>query len=163
MQSTSARAYDLSAYEEARKPAEINTHQRPHLTVRTTRRAKKSVSPLRLFCCAVLLVCLVAVAICNQVAMVEKGHQLSLAQQELETLKNEAAILQTKLESTASTKTIEENASQLGMGRVEPYQINYVQLTGEDKIEVAEGPGDSVVIQSALSVYHDLLEYMKLK
>lgn len=163
MQSSSARAYDLSAYQETRKVQEATAYARPQLTVRTTRQSKKGVSPLRLLCCAVLLIALVAVAICNQVAMVEKGHQLHLAQQELAALQNQAAILETRLESTASTKTIEEKAAQLGMGKAEPYQINYVQMVGQDKIEVLETAGTPAVMQTALNVYQDILEYMQVQ
>ena len=163
MQSTSARAYDLSAYEEVRKP-QATIQERPQLTVRTTRKVKKGISVGRLFCCTVLLLTLVSLAIYNNVVTVEMSDQLAQAKVQLETLQDQGATLQTKLDSTASTKAIEEYASsQLGMGKVELYQITYLNTPSVDKIEVTEPTSDSAIVQSALNVYNDLLEYMKLK
>lgn len=162
MQSNAARKYDLSSYEEVRTSSTRRQQpvERPNLTVRTTRRSKAKVSPLRLLLCAVLLVALVAVAICNQVMMVERNHELNLANAQLAQLQTQNQELQTKLDSAASTKTIEEQAALMGMGRVEGYQVNYVTITGEDRIEVLEVSEGGSIIQTALNVYTDLLEYM---
>jgi len=160
MQSTSARVlYDLSAYEESRKP---QAQERPQLTVRTTRQVKRGISPWRLLCCGVLLVALMSVAIYTNIVTVEMSDQLSKANAQLAVLQEEGAALQTRLESTASTKVIEEYASsQLGMGKAERYQVTYISLPGEDRIEVTEAAQKPTILQSALQVYNDLLEYMK--
>ncbi len=154
---TQARLYDLSRYEVP------EVEQRPTLTVRTSR-PQRRVSPFMLFCCTALTVALVSLSIYTNVVMIELGDQLSQSTAELELLKSETVLLQSKLESATSVKAVEEYAtSNLAMGKVDKYQITYIQLGESDKIEKTDKAPDRTPEQQLKKWLREVVEYLNIK
>jgi hypothetical protein len=164
MEESAAKVYDLSAYEEddGLSSRETGGQARPRLTVRSARRRRNRVSPFWLSLCAFALVVLVAVVIGHQAVMIKKGDDLDKAAQQLAGLQSRSAVLKTRIESAASSKKVEEQATVLGMGKMESYQVIYVSLAGEDRIE-APTAKEGGLTQAAMNLYGGLLEYMEPK
>lgn len=146
--------YDLSRYEVPEAAS------RPNLTVRTSK-PKRRASPFMLFCCTVLTVALVSISIYTNVVMIELGDQLNQRTAELEALKSETVLLQSKLESATSVKAVEEYATtNLAMGKVDKFQITYVQLGGSDKIEKTDKAPDRTPGQQMMKWLREVVEYL---
>ncbi len=151
-----ARLYDLSRYEEA------EVHQRPTLTVRTSR-PQRRVSPFMMACCIALTVALVSLSIYTNVVMIELGDQLSQGNAELELLKSETVLLESKLESATSIKAVEQYATNnLGMGKLDQYQVTYVQLSEHDRIEKTDKAPDRSPEQQLIKWLQEVVEYLNV-
>ena len=164
MQSTAARvldnrSYDLNDYRSVRE-----VEAAPELRVREGKAPRVGISPLRLVCCVALLVGLISLAIYNNIVMVELGDQLNAQKAQLQELQSQSVVLQSKLESQNSAQNVETYASaQLGMGRVDKYQVTYVTLDGDGAIFRTDKAPDKTPAQVLLRGFDSLLEYMKLK
>lgn len=161
MQSTAARR--LEEYEYSRDYRGVRKEEPPKLQVREGKRPQEGISPLRLLLCCVLLVALISLAIYNNIVMVELGDQLSDAKAKLEELQSEAVVLQSKMEQQTSVHNVETYASQtLGMGRVDKYQLTYINMGGEGAIYRTDKAPDKAPAQVFLRGFDSLLEYMRL-
>ena len=154
---STAKDYDLSRYEEEQREVQ------PELTVRSGKEMKPTVNKLRLFICAVLVVALVSLSICNNVMMIELGDQLETYNAQLAELQEETIRLQSKLEGTTSLSDVQQYASSnLAMGPVESYQITYVNLGVEDSVERTENTPDNTPVYILMQTLGGLLEYLHI-
>lgn len=165
MNSSAARKYNVSepSFYHYEQEADLYEYTPPKLTVRNGAKGRKKAPTFRLICCGVLLVALIATVIYGNVVQVEMGDRVVSVTKKLNELQGEGALLETKIESMASTKAIEEYASrELGMGKVENYQVTYIYRAGEDQIEAQNTGLDIPVGETMLKAYNGLLEYLKL-
>ena len=161
MRSSAARV--LEDYEYSREYRGVRREQAPRLEVKEGKRPDTGVSPVRLLLCVILLVALISLAIYNNIIMVELGDQLSDAKAKLEELQSEAVVLQSKMEQQTSVHNVETYASQtLGMGRVDKYQLTYINMGGEGAIYRTDKAPDKAPAQVFLRGFDSLLEYMRL-
>lgn len=161
MQYSTARV--LEEYESSRDYRVASRETTPALQVREGKRRGSEISPLRLLFCCVMLVALLSLAIYNNIVMVELGDQLSDAKARLDALQSEAVQLKSKLENQSSVQNIESYATEsLGMGKVEKYQITYLNLAGEGSIYRTDKAPDKAPSQALLRGFDSLMEYMKL-
>ena len=148
--------YDLRRYEEPERQP-----QRPNLTVRVNR-PERHISGFKLFVCLALTVALVSLSIYTNVMMIEMGDDIRQKSKELELLKSETVLLQSKLESATSIQNVEQYAAvNLNMGKVEKYQITYIQLDDGDKIEKTNKAPDKAPEQRLRSAWQKMVEYLK--
>lgn len=160
MQSSAARV--LEEYEYSREYHAAPRQTAPVLQVREGRKRGSGISPLRMLFCCVMLTALISLAIYNNIVMVELGDQLSDAKARLDVLQSEAVQLRSKLENQSSVQNIESYASQsLGMGKVEKYQITYLNMAGEGSIYRTDKAPDKAPSQLLLRGFDSLMEYMK--
>lgn len=161
MQYSTARV--LEEYESSRDYRAASRETAPALQVREGKRRGSEISPLRLLFCCVMLVALLSLAIYNNIVMVELGDQLSDAKTRLDALQSEAVQLKSKLENQSSVQNIESYATEsLGMGKVEKYQITYLNLAGKGSIYRTDKAPDKAPSQALLRGFDSLMEYMKL-
>ena len=161
MQSSAARV--LEEYESSREYRAAPRETAPKLQVREGKKRGEGISPLRLLFCCVMLIALISLAIYNNIVMVELGDQLSDAKARLDVLQSEAVQLKSKLENQSSVQNIESYASEaLGMGKVEKYQITYLNMAGEGSIYRTDKAPDKAPSQLLLRGFDSLMEYMKL-
>ena len=154
---TAYPSYDLSRYEEIEAP------YRPRLTLRTGRPKKQKLSRLQIFRCMILTIALFSLSIYNNVLVVELGDQLSRHTSRLEVLQNETVLLQSKLESVTSLRSVEKYArTHLGMGPVAEHQVTYVHLGGGDKIHKTNRAPDCTLEQQMKKLVRASLEYLRI-
>ena len=131
MDAMKQRAYDLSDYEKEQYSSDSE------LKV-IKGRNKKSSSGMSVGTIAVvlLLIGLIAATLYSNAVINELGNQINKANTEYAQLVSQNKKLTAVLESKVSLKNVESIASdKLGLAKMEPYQIEYVNLLPEDKIE----------------------------
>ena len=88
----------------------------------------------------VLLVCVAALLILFRYsAIVERDHRLELLKEERNAILDENKRMQVEIDSALNLDNVERIAMiELGMGKPEKYQTVYVNIQGDDYVEVAE-------------------------
>lgn len=129
-------AYDLSRFE------------RKKITRLPVKKAEKKpkvkILPIvSTFLCVVIAVTVTAMMMLSRVELNELTTKISAANKQLNQLKNENGRLNLQAESKISLNAVEEYAiNVLGMRKLQRYQIEYVNLTDSDKVEVAVAKDD---------------------
>ena len=98
----------------------------------------------------------------SHIALNEVSNDLLVAKQELSKLEGEAGNLQVSIESKSSMEEVDRIATQeLGMVKVESYQIQTVNLITEDTVEIVkEEPGESTLWDGIVAEFNILWEYL---
>lgn len=149
-------AYDLSLFESREKEA----FQR-HTKVKIVPKPKtKQTSKLTVFRWAAITVIavlsIVSVIFCN-VKLTELNDKVTKTQSAYNKAISEQTRLNMELESRMSLKNVENYAiTKLGLQKVQNYQIEYINLTNSDKVEV-NNQNRNVF----LDFLHNILEYFK--
>ncbi len=134
---TSNAAYDLSRFEAPERPRlEVVKPQKPK-PFSITR--AWGVAPIKIILLSVLLVGVISVMLASQIALVELGDEILTLQEELETLQSEEVRLQLQLDAGLSLENVEAMAEEMGLVKMENYQVERVYLNSDDAVVVAEG------------------------
>lgn len=132
-------AYDLSRFERR----EIT-----RLPVKKAKKKRLNVSISSFLSTAFLVVLALSVTammIFSRVELTELTAQINKAEKELNQLKNENIKLNIEAESQISLSKVEEYAKNvLGMKKLQNYQVEYVCLTQQDKVEIKARDKDSI-------------------
>lgn len=120
------------------------------------------VTPARLFC-AVFVAVLCVSLIYSQMVLTVETHKLSQCETELKTLQSEHVSLMSKYEQKYNADYIAEYAENtLGMVKLNASQIEYIELSGKEGIEVsASAPSTGGVVGSLVRGFTALLEYLR--
>ena len=121
---------------------------------------KMKISPLVLL----LTVVCIALALCvlyNNIKLNELTIQASRKTTELEEIGGQNVTLQLKIDQKNSLANIEQIATeQLGMVKLEAYQIHTVNLAGDDSIEVIADNSAPGFLDGVVASFNILLEYL---
>ena len=120
------------------------------------------VTPARLFC-AVFVTALCVGLIYSQMMLTVATHKLSDSETQLKTLESEHVSLMSKYEQQYNADYIAEYAENtLGMVKLNPSQIEYIELAGEEGIEVSSSaPATGGLVGSLVRGFTALLEYLR--
>lgn len=78
----------------------------------------------------------------GNIKMTQLSEQISTTQKKFDRAKSEQISLNSKLESRMSLEKVETYATgKLGLVKVQPYQIQYINLTDKDNVEVTGKTG----------------------
>lgn len=104
---------------------------------------------------------LVVFSLFQYVKMNELTIEKNKINRQLLTAENEKAILSVKLEAKQSLKEIEDIAqNQLGLVKIEKYQMDYVTIETEDKVEIIQKEKENTVFNQIANAFSVLLEYL---
>lgn len=114
---------------------------------------------------ALLLIGLIAATLYSNAVINELGNQINKANEEYTQLVSQNKKLTAVLESKVSLKNVENIAKdKLGLAKMEPYQIEYVNLLPEDKIEYIRDNKEEKISEKILnSVNHFIAKDNKKK
>ena len=130
-----APAYDVSALAapKVKQPPELRVlHNDQHKQAMLNR--GRAVRGVLLFALVMLVF---SVIVYNNMVLTELNEELATARREYEQLMDENGRMQVELEGKMSLRNIEQYAAeQMGMSKMEAYQIQYVDLGGDNKCEV---------------------------
>ena len=88
----------------------------------------------------------------------ELDRQISAAETKITTAQSESVRLNMQLDSMISLENVEEYAqNNLGMVKMESYQIEYIDLSGTDKVTLS---GSKTLNADSPSLYSRIMEYM---
>ena len=103
----------------------------------TNERAINTTNNFRfLFFLSVLSVVLIMISLFLRVQLTELTEQINQDTRKLEVLEGEELRERSQLEEKMSAHNIEEQAAKLGMGKVQDYQVEYINIQRKDNIEV---------------------------
>ena len=126
-------AYDLSAYEKVKQ----DNHQNELKVIRS--KANKKENALLTFksiAIGAFVIAVVAMSIYSNAIINELGNQILSANRDYAKLVGDNKKMTAVLESKVSLKNVEEYAKEnLGLAQMEQYQIEYINLLPNDKIE----------------------------
>ncbi|MEF9983113.1 MAG: hypothetical protein RR710_01090 [Oscillospiraceae bacterium] len=141
-------AYDLSAFQ-----TKQSSVVKPNLQVigKSKSTSVKAIS-LGTMLLGLLIIGMLAATLYSNALINELGNEISTANKEYTTLISENRKLATNLECKVSLKNIETYAKEnLGLSKIEPYQIEYVNMSPEDKIEYVKGEQEDKIAQKLIS------------
>ncbi|MDD3193081.1 MAG: hypothetical protein PHE47_04415 [Oscillospiraceae bacterium] len=155
---TGNQAYDLSRYEP--KVAE-------QPKVRVVKRAQPvksvyGVRPITLVLVAMIVVSITALLLYNNAMIAEISADITSATAQLEQLQNENGRLNRELDAKMSNETIAEIAvNELGLNKLENYQVAYVNLSSQDVVTAKNsgGTGIFVVIGQVITKIQEYLKF----
>ena len=155
MQSSSAYSYDIAALQPKVK-------QPPELKVVKNRQFADNRAVLKAFGVFAVSLLVIAVMLYNNVILTELNDEIDYYQEQYEVLKSENRRMEVELEGKISLRNIEEKATQdLGMARMESYQVEYVDLSEGDKVTVAS-PAQEGIFSRLSDAFGSFLEYLGL-
>lgn len=130
--SNSNTAYDYSRFEEKEVQSKPQIQQ-----VAKRKAAAKTVSVAKAGLYVLTAVIMLSMLIYGRAAQAELDSQYTSTLKAVNTLKDENALLQIKLESEMSLKNIEDIAkNELGLQKLNDQQIEYINFNTENKAEV---------------------------
>ncbi|MFV0496669.1 MAG: hypothetical protein ACK5L0_00665 [Candidatus Fimivivens sp.] len=134
--------------------------QPPELRVVENRNAGSNAVMFRGVAIFVLVLGIVCAILYNNMLLTELTSQIEDTEAQFEMLKNESRLMNVELESKTSLRAVEEIAeNQLGMAKVEGYQVQYIDLGAGDRVVLARAPQLNVIDQIQLA-YCSVLEYL---
>lgn len=136
-------AYDFSRFAPVEEPLEQEERkvQNPPAQKRKKQAAKKaSVKPIAVIKGVVIslfvMLSLTSIIVGN-IKIEQLSNQITSEQKQLDTEKSNAVSLNAKLEARMSMpKVVDYAENKLGLVKAQPCQIQYVQLTNKDRVEV---------------------------
>ncbi len=127
---------------------------------KVTASKKKYLSPFTVFS-AVVCVVLAAFVLNGYISLNELTLKTSKAKKQLETIESQNSVLCLAIDRKNSLGNIEELATeQLGMVKLESYQIHTVNLANEDSIEVVSEKDESGFLEGIVASFNILVEYL---
>ncbi len=130
-------AYDLSLFENRQRKVKPVPKELPRVLPRS--RLRTAMLLMGRVTAGIIVGLVLSAGIYSRVMLTETVDQLSRAEATLAELQSEQTRLKMQLDSKASIKNIEQYATgTLGLNRAEKYQINYIALSGDDKIAAVD-------------------------
>ena len=107
---------------------------------------------------SIFLLSMLSALLYGRIKVDELDRQISAAETKITTAQSENVRLNMQLDSMISLKNVEEYAqTNLGMVKMESYQIEYIDLSGADKVTVS---GARTLNANSTSLYSKIMEYM---
>ena len=120
----------------------------------------KKTSPVKVLAFMTVILALAFSVMYSRAQLTELSAQVSKVSKELDVLESENVRLNAELEERISLKNVEEYAAtELGMDKLDPSQVEYVTLSEGDKAEVKEET-DSSIWQQIKNFFVDMMEYI---
>lgn len=113
---------------------------------------------------AAVLLSLFAALLYSKLRVDELDRQIAKTESNLTAAQAETVRLNMQLDSTISLEKVDDYAQNvLGMVKAENYQIEYIDLSGDDKVTVSGGKASSSDSKESKSLITKLLEYIHVK
>lgn len=133
-------AYDFAAFAPAEEP-EVAEPKRKHKKASNAKSAPKElikpVTVAKLIIIGLFVMISVGCIMVGNIKVTQLSDQIASAQKQLDKADSEKVSLNSKLESRMSLSKVEDYASnKLGLVKIQPYQLEYVNLTNKDNVEI---------------------------
>ena len=149
-------AYDLSMFEE-RKPVPVKEKEEENARVRQPR-AKNGIKLLKILAAVTVCGFLAGALLYSNATLAELDSEAISLQKELDSLRDDELRMNLEIDNRVCTQDIDEYITkELGMVKVEKYQVNYIDLSEGDEMDIAEkndGLWDSIC-----AFFSDVKEY----
>ncbi|MBR6407101.1 MAG: hypothetical protein IKS19_00705 [Clostridia bacterium] len=158
---TEARAYDLSLFEPGieSRPRRGEVLEMPKKRENTTAKHLENFfkASYAIFIAVVIVVMFFCLLMCR-VRLDEIGNDISEAQSQLAIAQSDYTVLSLELKSRTSVEKLEEKSEELGMDKLQKYQIQYFSVNDGDKTEIIEPEETPDVFSQVSGFIKELLE-----
>ena len=152
-------AYDLAKFENRDKKLKALPKVKPAPQPKT--RLQTALSLIFGISVAICVGVVVSVSIYSRVILSETVNQITDAKRELTALQSEQTRLSMQLDSKISLQNVETYASDdLGLSRMDKYQIAYVTMSGDDMIANTEERENKSLSDIINGLFYKLVEYI---
>ncbi len=154
-----ARKIETVAVPVADKP-KMELVKKPKKTLNQVKREMhaSALQSAKIIAISVFLLSMLSALLYGRIKVDELDRQISAAETKITTAQSENVRLNMQLDSMISLKNVEEYAqTNLGMVKMESYQIEYIDLSGADKVTVS---GARTLNANSTSLYSKIMEYM---
>ncbi len=151
-------AYDLSLFEQRQKKEKAALQKLPAAKPKS---GLKTVAARLMV--ALIVGAIVSVGIYSRAILTETVSDITAAKKELTRLQSEETRLAMELDSKVSVKSIEDYATnQLGLNRMDKYQVTYIALAGSDQIgqQVIKQQKQQAMSFNINDLFYMLVEYI---
>lgn len=136
-------AYDFSRFAPVELPQEPQIEQKKKASAGKKTVKRQKVKPLEVvkwvFISLFVMMSLGSIMVGN-IKITQINDQAAKMEKQLDTAKSEQVSLNSKLEARMSMSKVEDYAvNNLGLVKTQSYQIQYVQLTNQDKVQILGG------------------------
>ncbi len=151
------QAYDLSRYEPREEQPKVRLVKRTQPV-----RSIYGLRPITLVMTAVIVVSITSLLLYNNAVISEISAEITSATGQLEQLQNENRRLNRELDAKMSNETVAEIAvNELGLNKLENYQIAYVNLSSQDVVTAKNSGGVGIfsIIGQAITKIQEYLKF----
>ncbi len=152
-------AYDLSKFE-AHKPKQPQLAEVPKPKAAPAKTVL-GLSPIKAILCMALIIGVTVSFIYSRAMLVEVNEEVNAANEQLQILESEKTRLDMELESMVSLKNIEELAENMGLTKVEKYQVEYIDLSQGDKVVVSDEAKSTSFFDQIWQAVQKIVSYLK--
>lgn len=127
---------------EPQKKPQLELVQKKKLTAQQMRyqSALEAKRTIKVMAVAVSIMMFMAVSIYSRIQLDEINREISAVENQIELAKSDAVKLNNELNAVVSIDNVEEYAvNELGMEKVQDYQVEYIDMSSSDRVEVANG------------------------
>lgn len=157
-------AYDFSNFEPAEQGLELEPVKKQKNPAPKKKQVKKqAVKPVTVikwvFVSIFVMLSLTSIMVGN-IKITQLDDQISKLQKNYNSIKSDQVSLNSQLETRMSMQKVEDYAvNKLGLVKVQPFQIEYVHFTDQDKVEVSSD--NTGAMGSINNLIHSVEEYFQ--
>lgn len=134
-------AYDFARFSASVPEIIPAVKQPPQLRVVKTARPKSFGVSTRVLLCFLVLLGIVAGMLYNNVLLTEMTSEIQQLEQRYQQLQSENRRMTVELESRVPLREVQEKAQNiLGMSKIEPYQVRYIDMGGQEGVRMVQIP-----------------------
>lgn len=137
----------------------------PALNVVASPKYKKRdrMTVLRIVSGVAVVVTVTCVMLYSRAELTALSYRVGQQKEAYQLLVSENTRLKAELESKVSLRSIEESAQELGLAKIQPYQVEYIYMDQEDEIELT-GVSEASSLTEKLNRYvQSFLEYIRIR
>lgn len=154
---TAMKNHSNLAYQQPKQQEEL---RQPKIVKVPKAKPVKRTSPVKVLACMAVVLVMASSIMYSRAQLTELSAQVTSASKKLDELESENVRLTTELEKQLSLKNVEEYAAtELGLEKLDPAQVEYVTLTEGNRVEVKEETEPSVW-QKIKNIFVDMMEYI---
>lgn len=152
-------AYDFELFED--KPEK----SRPVLNVVANTKYKKRdrMTVVRVISSAVVIVAVICMMLLSYVRLTELANEITTNKKAYQLLVSENTRLKAEMESKVSLRGVEESAQQLGMVKMQSYQVEYIDMQTDEEVNLSGGAAEMPVTEKLSLYIQSFLEYISVK
>lgn len=127
---------------EPQKKPELELVKKPRPTAAQLRQQSllETKKTIKVMAVAITILLFMAVAIYSRIELDEINREISSVEKKIELAQSDSVKLNNELNAIVSINNVEEYAvNVLGMEKIQEYQVEYIDLSATDRVEVADG------------------------
>ena len=127
---------------EPQKKPQLELVKKPRMTAEQMRQQSllETKKTIKVMFVAITILVFMAVAIYSRIQLDEINREISSVEKKIELAQSDSVKLNNELNAIVSIDNVEEYAvNELGMEKIQEYQVEYVDLSSSDRVEIVDG------------------------